>query len=78
VHVVLRAQVGGTVWSRGGIDDKSGERLPFGLTPWRWVRGERGGGKLLNLRTRRFLWIFLGIVDGGGQGTRPDFLIVLY
>jgi hypothetical protein len=46
MHVVLHAQVGGTVWSRGGIDDKSGERLPFGLTPCRWVRGERGGGKL--------------------------------
>jgi hypothetical protein len=35
-------------WRRGGFDLKSGERLRFDLTPWRWVRRERerGGGKL--------------------------------
>jgi hypothetical protein len=24
---------GGTIWRRGGVDGKSGERLRFGLTP---------------------------------------------
>jgi hypothetical protein len=23
------------------VDDKPGERFRFGLTPWRWVHGER-------------------------------------
>jgi hypothetical protein len=27
-------------------DDKPGERFRFGLTPWRWVHGERGGGDI--------------------------------
>jgi hypothetical protein len=70
VRVVLRAQ-GGTVWHRGGIDGKPGERLFFGLTTWRWVRGDKGGGDLWSLRTRSFLWIFSGVSDGGGRGTRP-------
>jgi hypothetical protein len=38
---VLRARGGGTVWRRDDVDDKPGERLHFGLTPWRWIRGER-------------------------------------
>jgi hypothetical protein len=64
---VLRAQVGGTVWCRGGVDGKPDERLRFGLTPWRWLRGERGGGNIRSLRTRRVLWIVSGIDDGGGR-----------
>jgi hypothetical protein len=43
---VLRAQEGETVWRHGGVDDKPGERLHFGLTPWRWIHGERGGGDI--------------------------------
>jgi hypothetical protein len=54
---VLCAQGGGTVWRRGGIYDKPGERLHFGLTPWRWICGKRGEGDLWSLRTRRYLWI---------------------
>jgi hypothetical protein len=34
---LLHAHGGGTVWRRGGVDGKSGERLRFGLTPWMWV-----------------------------------------
>jgi hypothetical protein len=35
IHVVLCSYEGGTVWRRGDIDGKSGERLCFVLTPWR-------------------------------------------
>jgi hypothetical protein len=31
----------GTIWRRGGVDGKPGDRLHFGLTPWRWFHGER-------------------------------------
>jgi hypothetical protein len=43
VRVVLREQGGGTVW-RVVASMAPGERLHFGLTPWRWVRGETRGG----------------------------------
>jgi hypothetical protein len=50
----------GTVWCRGGTDGKPGEWLHFGLTPWSWVGGKRGGGDLRSLCTRHFLWISPG------------------
>jgi hypothetical protein len=71
VCVVLHAQGEGNDRRHGGINCKPAERLRFGLTPWRWVRGKKGGGDLWSLRTRRFLWIFLGVDDGGGHGIRP-------
>jgi hypothetical protein len=55
----------------GGINGKLGERLRFGLTTWIWVHRERGGADLWSLRTRRFVWNFPGVNDGGGRGTMP-------
>jgi hypothetical protein len=63
----MRREEPSGVWWR-----KYGERLRFGLTPWRWVRGEKGGGNFWSLCTRHSLWIFFpGVDDGGGGGTRP-------
>jgi hypothetical protein len=75
---VLHAQGGGNIWCHGGVNGKPGERLHFGLTPWRWVRGERGGGDIWSLRTRRFLWIVPGVDDGVGEAQGLVFLLHLY
>jgi hypothetical protein len=41
-----------SVWRCGGVDGKPGERLHFGLTPWRWVHRERGGVDLGSMRAQ--------------------------